>query len=339
MPGVKVEIICHHKKNNKKCIVRLRVLPSNVILLIEAIYNNVMKNELNKIDWLKYMRFRPGVTDSDAVYKRLWARIEENASPDRREIKATTRKMSWLYKVAAVMLLLLGLSGLYYLTQDYSKEELLTLQSGSKSIQTVELSDGTIVKIGPNSKFTYPKQFKKNVRTVEVDGQCFFDVKKDTQKPFIVYTENMDVTVLGTQFEVFSYGQENKVEVTLLSGKVEVETSTYLTEDNKTINLYPNQKMVLDKKDGSMHIEQIDAARYLAWQESGILSFENESLSVIIPRIEQWFGCKIIFPEVSSDSLRVTIKIKTETLEEALKILSLTTKYKYIQKADTYEFY
>lgn len=298
-----------------------------------------MKNELNKIDWLKYMRFRPGVTDSDAVYKRLWARIEENASPDRREIKATTRKMSWLYKVAAVMLLLLGLSGLYYLTQDYSKEELLTLQSGSKSIQTVELSDGTIVKIGPNSKFTYPKQFKKNVRTVEVDGQCFFDVKKDTQKPFIVYTENMDVTVLGTQFEVFSYGQENKVEVTLLSGKVEVETSTYLTEDNKTINLYPNQKMVLDKKDGSMHIEQIDAARYLAWQESGILSFENESLSVIIPRIEQWFGCKIIFPEVSSDSLRVTIKIKTETLEEALKILSLTTKYKYIQKADTYEFY
>lgn len=298
-----------------------------------------MKNELNKIDWLKYMRFRPGVTDSDAVYKRLWARIEENASPDRREIKATTRKMSWLYKVAAVMLLLLGLSGLYYLTQDYSKEELLTLQSGSKSIQTVELSDGTIVKIGPNSKFTYPKQFKKNVRTVEVDGQCFFDVKKDTQKPFIVHTENMDVTVLGTQFEVFSYGQENKVEVTLLSGKVEVETSTYLTEDTKTINLYPNQKMVLDKKDGSMHIEQIDAARYLAWQESGILSFENESLSVIIPRIEQWFGCKIIFPEVSSDSLRVTIKIKTETLEEALKILSLTTKYKYIQKADTYEFY
>lgn len=298
-----------------------------------------MKNELNKIDWLKYMRFRPGVTDSDAVYKRLWARIEENASPDRREIKATTRKMSWLYKVAAVMLLLLGLSGLYYLTQDYSKEELLTLQSGSKSIQTVELSDGTIVKIGPNSKFTYPKQFKKNVRTVKVDGQCFFDVKKDTQKPFIVHTENMDVTVLGTQFEVFSYGQENKVEVILLSGKVEVETSTYLTEDNKTINLYPNQKMVLDKKDGSMHIEQIDAARYLAWQESGILSFENESLSVIIPRIEQWFGCKIIFPEVSSDSLRVTIKIKTETLEEALKILSLTTKYKYIQKADIYEFY
>lgn len=339
MLGVKVEIICHQKKNKEKCINHLRVLPSDIILLIQATCNNIMRNELIKMDWLKYMQFRPNETDSEAVYKQLWTRIEENASTDHPEIKIKTNKIWWLYKIAAVMLLLLGLSGLYFLTLNFSQEEMLTLQSGSKCIQTIKLSDGTIVKLGPNSRFTYPKQFKKNTRNVEVNGQCFFDVKKDPKKPFIVHTLNMEVTVLGTQFEIFNYEQENKVEVTLLSGKVEVETSTVLEDRKHIVNLYPNQKIVLDKKDNSIHIEEINAAQYLTWQESGILSFENESLSVIIPRIEQWFGCRIVFPEVDSNNLRVTFKIKSESLEEALNIISLTTKYKYRQKADVYEFY
>lgn len=298
-----------------------------------------MRNELRKMDWLKYMRFRPGETDSEAVYKRLRTRIEENTSTNRPEIIIKTNKTWWLYKIAAVILLFLGLSGLYFLAHDFSQEEMLTLQSGSKSFQTIELADGTIVKMGPNSMFTYPKEFKKNTRNVEVNGQCFFNIKKDPDKPFIVHTHNMEVTVLGTQFEVFSYDQENNVEVTLLSGKVKVKTSSVLSDRNQIVNLYPNQKMVLDKKDNSIRIDEIDAARYLSWQESGILSFENESLSVIIPRIEHWFGCKIIFPKVDSDNLRVTVKIKSETLEEALNIISLTTKYKYIQKANVYEFY
>lgn len=317
----------------------LRVSPSNTILLIEATYNNVMRNEFKKMDWLKYMRFRPGETDSEAVYKRLWIRIEENTSTDRPETKIKTNKIWWLYKIAAIMLLLLGLSGLYFLVHDFSQEEMLTLQSGSKSIQMIKLADGTIVKMGPNSTFTYPKQFKKNTRNVEVIGQCFFNVKKDPENPFIVHTQNMEVTVLGTQFEVFSYDQENKEEVTLLSGKVEVKTSSNMADRKQTVNLYPNQKFILDKKDSSIRIDEIDAARYLAWQESGILNFENESLSVIIPRIEHWFGCKIVFPKVDSDNLRITIKIKSETLEEVLNIISLTTKYQYIQKANEYEFY
>lgn len=296
-----------------------------------------MENEIQKMDWMKYMRFRPNVTDSETVYKRLWTRIQENTSTDLPEIKV--RRISLVYKIAAVMLLLLGLSGLYFLTQDFSHEELIVLQSGSKSIQTIELSDGTIVKMGSNSKFTYPKQFKKNVRRVEVDGQCFFQVKKDINKPFVVHTENMDVTVLGTQFEVFSYGLENTAEVTLLCGKVKVNTSSYSQNENHDVTLCPNQKVILNKEDGSIRIEDVDANKYLSWQKSGILSFENESLSVIIPRLEQWFGCKIIYPEKGADSFRITLKVRTETIDEVLYLISLSTKYKYAQHSNTYELY
>lgn len=300
-----------------------------------------MGNEINKMDWLKYMRFRPGTTDSDTVYKRLWTLIEENSPSDHPEIKVKTRKLSWLYKIAAVLLLLLGLSGLYFLSQEFSHDEMIVLNSGSQNIRTVELSDGTIVKMGSNSIFTYPKQFKKNVRRVKVNGQCFFQVKKDTEKPFIIQTENMEVTVLGTQFEVFSYEQENMAEVTLLSGKVEVKTSSDSQKEKHTITLLPDQKARLNKTDGSINVEEVDASKYLSWQESGMLSFENERLSVIIPRLEHWFGCKIVYPDTESDSLRITIKVRTETIDEVLHIISLSTRYKYKQQeqTNTYELY
>ncbi len=296
-----------------------------------------MENELDKMAWLKYMRFKSEETDSEAVYRRLWTRIQENTSSDLP--RAKSRKVFLIYRIAAVMLLLLGISGLYFLSQDFPHEELIVLESGSMSIRTIELSDGTIVKMGANSKFSYPKEFKKNVRRVEVDGQCFFQVKKDTERPFVVSMENIDVTVLGTQFEVFSYGSEEKTEVTLLSGKVQINAFSDWLAEKQTVVLHPDQKMVFNKKDGSIDVEEIDAGKYLSWQKSGILSFENESLAVIIPRLEQWFGCKIVYPETGSDNLRVTVKIKTETLEETLNIISLTTKYKYVYTDGIYKFY
>lgn len=296
-----------------------------------------MENELDKMAWLKYMRFKSEETDSEAVYRRLWTRIQENTSSDLP--RAKSRKVFLIYRIAAVMLLLLGISGLYFLSQDFPHEELIVLESGSMSIRTIELSDGTIVKMGANSKFSYPKEFKKNVRRVEVDGQCFFQVKKDTERPFVVSMENIDVTVLGTQFEVFSYGPEEKTEVTLLSGKVQINAFSDWLAEKQTVVLHPDQKMVFNKKDGSIDVEEIDAGKYLSWQKSGILSFENETLAVIIPRLEQWFGCKIVYPETGSDNLRVTVKIKTETLEETLNIISLTTKYKYVYTDGIYKFY
>lgn len=296
-----------------------------------------MENELDKMAWLKYMRFKSEETDSEAVYRRLWTRIQENTSLDLP--RAKSRKVFLIYRIAAVMLLLLGISGLYFLSQDFPHEELIVLESGSMSIRTIELSDGTIVKMGANSKFSYPKEFKKNVRRVEVDGQCFFQVKKDTERPFVVSMENIDVIVLGTQFEVFSYAPEEKTEVTLLSGKVQINAFSDWLAEKQTVVLHPDQKMVFNKKDGSIDVEEIDAGKYLSWQKSGILSFENESLAVIIPRLEQWFGCKIVYPETGSDNLRVTVKIKTETLEEALNIISLTTKYKYVYTDGIYKFY
>ena len=297
-----------------------------------------MENRQDKMNWLTFMHFKPNKTDPDAVYKRLWMRIQDNTSPGLPEKKI--RKITFIRKIAAAIALLMGLSGgVYFLTQEFSNEELLVVESGFGGIQTIELPDGTIVKMGANSRFTYPKQFLKKVRRVEVDGLCFLDVKKEADRPFVVHTSNMDVTVLGTQFEVFSYAPEQMAEVTLLSGKVEVNTASLPQKESQTVTLHPNQKIMLNKENGDIHIKEIDADKSLSWQQTGILSFENEPLSVIIPRIEQWFGCKIIYPEIAPDSIRITLKVRTETIDEVLYMISLSTKYRYTKHTNTYELY
>lgn len=85
------------------------------------------------------------------------------------------------------------------------------MASGVRCIESVSLSDGTTVRMGPNSQLIYPKSFDGKTRDVELKGQAFFDVAKDRERPFTVHTKNMDVTALGTAFEVFNYDSESKL--------------------------------------------------------------------------------------------------------------------------------
>ena len=93
------------------------------------------------------------------------------------------------------------------------------MASGVRCIEPVSLSDGTTVRMGPNSQLIYPKSFDGKTRDVELKGQAFFDVAKDRERPFTVHTKNMDVTALGTAFEVFNYDSESKLETILLNGR------------------------------------------------------------------------------------------------------------------------
>ena len=76
--------------------------------------------------------------------------------------------------------------------------------------------------MGPGSRLTYPASFSGKTREIRLDGQAFFDVAKNREKPFIVHTEDMSVEALGTAFELFSYNMENKMEAILLNGKIKV---------------------------------------------------------------------------------------------------------------------
>lgn len=128
-----------------------------------------------------------------------------------------------IYSMVASILLVLGVAGtVYFALQDKANVPMYVVSSGIQNMESVSLPDGTKVQMGPGSRLTYPTSFSGKTREIRLDGQAFFDVAKNREKPFIVHTEDMSVEALGTAFELFSYNMENKMEAILLNGKIKV---------------------------------------------------------------------------------------------------------------------
>ena len=227
------------------------------------------------------------------VGNRMWERIIA------RTMATNGVRKLWVYKITAIaasILLLLGVGSVVYWSHTKEDQYIYVMASGVRCIESVSLSDGTTVRMGPNSQLIYPKSFDGKTRDVELKGQAFFDVAKDRERPFTVHTKNMDVTALCTAFEVF----------------------------NKQAN--------------TVRVKTVNAEEYSGWR-NGVLSFENERLSMILTRLEPWFGRKIKCPKEIAEKYRFTFKVRDESLERILFMLSNTSPIKYREKDNEYELY
>lgn len=181
---------------------------------------------------------------------------------------------------------------------------------------------------------TYPARFSGKTREITLDGQAFFDVAKNREKPFIVHTEGMSVEALGTAFELFSYKVENKMEAILLNGKIKVSVADKETDQMEEYFVSPDEKILVDRQTGKITKQIVDADKYTAWRKQKMLSFENEKLSMIIPRLEQWYGRKVMCQKDLADKYRFTFKVRDESLEKILMLIQLSSPLKYKEIED-----
>ena len=266
---------------------------------------------------------------------RIWAKIQKELW-ESKQVK--TYEYYKIYSIAASILLLIGIGCFaWILSRDQSSNTMFVATSGIQNMQSILLPDGSQVQLGPGSKLVYPSEFDGKTREVKLEGQAFFDVAKDKSKPFVVKTKDMDVTALGTAFEVFSYEMENSIETVLLNGKVKVD----LLHGNhkREVFLNPNDKLTLSRSDARISIEKVNATKYSDWRNLGILSFENEKLSMIIPRLEKWYGQKIFCQKDLANTYRFTFKVRNESLDRILYILNNSSPIKYKKVGDNYELY
>ena len=205
------------------------------------------------------------------------------------------------------------------------------VSSGIQNMESVSLPDGTKVQMGPGSRLTYPASFSGKTREVTLNGQAFFDVAKNREKPFIVRTEDMSVQALGTAFELFSYEMDNKIETILLNGKIKVGISDKGTKRVKEYLVSPDEKLVLDRQTGEVMKQAVNADKYTAWRKQKMLSFENEKLTMIIPRLEQWYGRKVMCQKDLAEKYRFTFKVRDESLEKILFMIKASSPLIYTQ--------
>src|SRR5690606_7625428 len=128
---------------------------------------------------------------------------------------------SWL---AAACLLICLSAGFFILNRNiFRQSELLVVHTGFREVKELLLSDGTKVWVNANSRLKYPKRFENDKREIVLEGEAFFKVKRDEQRPFIISSKGIRTTVLGTSFNISSYAGDEEVKVTVISGKVAVE--------------------------------------------------------------------------------------------------------------------
>lgn len=190
----------------------------------------------------------------------------------------------------------------------------------------IKLNDGTQVKLNAGTKITYPEKFSNDERELALQGQAFFDVARDAERPFIINTGNLKITVLGTSFDVNSFESDNKVRVTVLSGNVRVS----IDNQDESVILGKNEQLVYNKKMNSYFKQPVDAQKSIAWIQ-GILRFEDAPLADVFRQLERWYNVEIHFENNLKVDCTVSGQHKNEGLKSVLDALQFShgVKYKY----------
>jgi ferric-dicitrate binding protein FerR (iron transport regulator) len=285
---------------------------------------------------------------------KVWEKLEKQIAQP-----ATHRLLSlqvWRRLAAASVLVLAGSAAVWFVqhkktiqTEDIAdkKPNQYTTQPGSKS--KLELPDGTQVWLNGNSKLTFGNgPFGPVSREVYLSGEAFFDVAKNEKVPFIIHTGVIDITVLGTAFNVKAYPGEKNIETALVRGLIQITTHN---DPDRKIILKPNEKLIIptDTATAGTRITQamspsVYSITALNQGRSGILpdtiwmqrklEFDDEPFSELAPKMEAWFDIRIRFGSESIRNKRFSGVIEKETLEETLKDLRLSSPFTYTLKGN-----
>ncbi|MGK2864132.1 MAG: FecR family protein [Chitinophagaceae bacterium] len=263
-------------------------------------------------------------------------------------ILATLVLVGWLWKG-------IGISG--PVSQKPGSEKIIT-QNGTRTRSL--LHDGTTVWLNAGSKLSYDNDFSGSTREVSLEGEAFFDVVKQPNRPFIVHTSGIDIRVLGTEFNVKSYPDDKNVETTLYKGAVQV----FRHEDSlsKAIHMAPNQKLIVSKQAANpslklseerksfagevntslftiTHIDstKTDSARFeTAWLYSR-LEFRRDNFEELAKKLERWYNVNIIFKDDKVKKLNFNGSFEKETVDQAFNYLKQTILFNY--KIEGHEIY
>lgn len=271
------------------------------------------------------------------VKKRLWKRILETAFPN---TSLSIRWFSWAKLGTAACLVLFCSIGIWYsgVLNGNKKTDISERKAGVEMTNTtgkaqiITLNDGSTVNLQPNSTLIFPEKFGDRNRIVYLKGEGFFNVKRDTTKPFYVYAGNLVTEVLGTSFTVKSYEKEQISEVIVVSGKVMVY-KTADTEGGKKITkqtiLTANKKVVFEKTTQEIKtalVEKPIALNPPKTPESFI--FREEPLFHVLKKLENVYGVEI-FPVPALKDCVFTGDLNGLELKEQLDFIckSITAQF------------
>lgn len=190
---------------------------------------------------------------------------------------------------------------------------------------TIFLPDGSKVVLGSASGISYQSDFQEKHRSIKLTGEAFFDVVKNPQIPFIVTSNDIVTTALGTSFNVKSNPNEQHIEVSLVTGEVLVEC---LNNERNQERLLPGQQALYNPEIDVLKTGAFDVWSTIGWKD-GILIFQKAKHLEVFNRLSSWYGVKFEFENFPIEEWNYTGNFDNESLEHVLKGIGFVNNFKF----------
>lgn len=251
------------------------------------------------------------------------------------DLKRTQRTLNF-FKYAAILVLLISVPSLFYFfTQSKTPEQQLvytTVAADFGQISKVVLPDSTVIWINSGSTIRYNNQFSATNRDIDLVGEAFFKVRKNTELPMIVSNTDLKVKVLGTEFSVMAYPEENFIQIVLDKGKVEL-TSTAHSKFRQEMK--PGEMANFNKEKKELTISNVNTVLYTSWKD-GLINIYNLPLSELVIKLEKRYNQKFVVDD-EIKNLPFTFTIKNENLNNILSLMEKITPVDVIQRGNVIE--
>lgn len=324
--------------------------------LIISLLQKYIKNECTEqelVTLFHWLKSSDDYAEFDQVMKPVWENINRTmAFPDenrenelRNEVSVLLNEIKqrkhfsdpilkskrYLKKLSYVAVLLvfvfsatLGLLKLYdnhVVSVTYSEK---ITQKGEK--KTIVLMDGTKVILNSGTKLRIPSNFNEEERTVEMEGEGFFEVTRNPDKPFIIQSGTARVRVLGTSFDFKSYKEDNFIKLTVSTGKVRVNVA----EQDLQLSVSANEHLSVNKIDGDIRKETIEENNYIKWIK-GSLYFNKEPIHEVINTINRTYNSQVTL-QCKNCEFKITGTHDNKSLKSVLEAICFTTGLRIKQK-------
>ncbi|HOV71687.1 MAG TPA: FecR domain-containing protein [Dysgonamonadaceae bacterium] len=267
------------------------------------------------------------------VQQKIFSNIRQSIS-SKNEVPFIQKKWKKVLQWAAILILPIvsALSVYYFIQTQQGNNHPTIVIAGYGEKAEVVLPDGSRVWINSGSKITYNDEFNRKQRPVYLEGEAYFEVTKDKERPFIVKTESMFVEALGTSFNIRSYSEDQQAFAVLIEGKIKVSAS------GQEQILSENQRAIFNKSTRTLTTDMVRSGDFIQWK-SGNLYFDNQSFEDIARTLSRIFNVDIQFASDKLRFIRFSGTLGMSSIRNTLDILSLTSPMRYEMQGTTIKLY
>ncbi len=332
-------------------------------IILRYLNNDCNPGECDKI--IEMIRSTSGESELKALLQEIWNNESESPVPEQVDFNAILEKlhhsiiskqleepvfnkvqrndvssagqrfMHYFSRVAAILILpLLAYTG-YKTSQEIGSGNLAENQSvtefttpfGVKS--KIFLPDGTEVFLNGGSSIKYPGSFKGKSREVEFEGEAFFDVTENKNKPFVISTGDIRLKVLGTSFNVENYEDQSEIITTLISGKIAVLGAQENGRRGNLLELNPSQQVSIQKSTQIFKLSSdVNTYKYTSWMDGKVV-FENDPMDEVLSKLARHYNVDVSFNDTDLSVYKFTATFEYENFEQVLDLISLALPVNY----------